>query len=162
MRVFLKHLSSIPRVRDEDINKAFLRNLGSFNDHLLNTHMTSRNRVCDFHLKTSVSPSSSLLGTDVFAGYLRLRGSNVFMYRSRILKIWSRKVSNLSFEKSGIVFFPFVVRFRLVIRFCSHFFCLFFQHQTFQQKRLYSSCQAFLISSCNLILFSGENIACCT
>ena len=24
---------------------------------------------------------------------------------------------------------------------------------------LYSSCQAFLISSCNLILFSGENIA---
>ena len=90
MRVFLKHLSCIPRVRDEDINKAFLRNLGSFNDHLLKTHMTSRNRVSDFHLKTSVSPSSSPLGTDVFAGYLRLRGSNIFMYRSRILKLWSR------------------------------------------------------------------------
>ena len=101
MRVFLKHLSSIPRVRDEDINKAFLRNLGSFNDHLLKTHMTSRNRVSDFHLKTSVSPSSSPLGTDVFAGYLRLRGSNIFMYRSRILKLWSRKVSNLTFYNNG-------------------------------------------------------------
>ena len=30
------------------------------------------------------------------------------------------------------------------------------------EATIYSSYQAFLISSCNLILFSGENIACCT
>ena len=76
------------------------------------------------------------------------------------------ELGQVSKKKKGVVFFSFVVRFRLVIRFCSHFLCLlvrfFPQHQIFQQKRLYSSCQAFLISSCNLILFSGEDIACCT
>ena len=75
-------------------------------------------------------------------------------------------INSTRFRKKCFVFFSFVIRFRLVIRFYSHFFSLlvrfFPQHQVFQQKRLYSSCQAFLISSCNLILFSGENIACCT
>ena len=75
-------------------------------------------------------------------------------------------INSARFRKKWFLFFSFVVRFRLVIRFYSHFFGLlvrfFPQHQVFQQKRLYSSCQAFLISSCNLILFSGENIACCT
>ena len=47
-----------------------------------------------------------------------------------------------SFQFAGVRFFP--------------------QHQIFQQKRLYSSCQAFIIFSCNLIFFSGETIACCT
>ena len=74
-------------------------------------------------------------------------------------------INSARFRKKCFVFFSFVVRFRLVIRFYSHFFGLlvrfFPQHQVFQQKRLYSSCQAFLISSCNLILFSGENTACC-
>ena len=83
-------------------------------------------------------------------------------YFSSLFLYWTRP----GFEKNGVVFFSFVVRFRLVMRFSSHFFCLLVrfspQHQIFQQKRLYSSCQAFLISSCNLILFSGENIACCT
>ena len=71
-------------------------------------------------------------------------------------------INSARFRKKCFVFFSFVVRFRLVIRFYSHFFVLlvrcFPQHQVFQQKRLYSSCQAFLISSCNPILFySGEN-----
>ena len=68
-------------------------------------------------------------------------------------------------SKECFVFFSFVVRFRLVIRFYSHFFGLlvrcFPQNHVFQQRRLYSSCQASLISSCNPILFySGGNIAC--
>ena len=41
------------------------------------------------------------------------------------------------------------------------FFCwlvrFFPWHQIFQQKQIHSSYQAFLISSCNLILFSNEN-----
>ena len=74
-------------------------------------------------------------------------------------------INSARFRKKCFVFFSFVVRFRLVIRFYSHFFGLlvrfFPQHQVFQQKRLYSSCQAFLISSCNPILFySGGNITC--
>ena len=76
-------------------------------------------------------------------------------------------INSASFRKKCFVFFSFVVRCRLVIHFYSLFFGLlvrfFPQHQDFQQKRLYSSRQAFLISSCNPILFySGENIACCT
>ena len=57
-------------------------------------------------------------------------------------------INSARFWKKCFVFFSFVVRFRLVIRFYSHFFGLlvrfFLQHQVFQQKRLYSSCQAFL------------------
>ena len=57
-------------------------------------------------------------------------------------------INSARFRKKCFVFFSFVVRFRLVIRFYSHFFGLlvrfFPQHQVFQQKRLYSSCQAFL------------------
>ena len=43
-----------------------------------------------------------------------------------------------------------MVIFALLVRFSP-------QHQIFQQKRLYSWHQAFLTSSCNLILFNGEN-----
>ena len=76
-------------------------------------------------------------------------------------------INSARFRKKCFVFFSFVVRFRLVIRFYSNFWGLlvrcFPQHQIFQRKRLYSSCQTFLVSSCNPILFySGENIACCT
>ena len=53
----------------------------------------------------------------------------------------------------GLEFAFILIFFSLLVRF-------FPQRQVFQQKRLYSSCQAFLISLCNLILFSGENIAC--
>ena len=65
-------------------------------------------------------------------------------------------------KKMALFSFPLSFGFRLVICLCSHCFCLlvrvFPQHQIFQQERLHSSCQAFLISSCNLILFSGENM----
>ena len=61
-------------------------------------------------------------------------------------------INSARFRKKCFGFFSFVVRFRLVIRFYSHFFGLLVRCFP-QQKRLYSSCQAFLIFSCNPILF---------
>ena len=89
-------------------------------------------------------------------------GTSVFNFSSFYFYIELGHVS----KKMALFSFPLSFAIGLVIHFCSHCFCLlvrfFPQHQIFQQKRLHSSCQAFLISSCNLILFSGENIACCT
>ena len=74
-------------------------------------------------------------------------------------------INSARFRKNALFSFPLSFVLGLEFAFIPIFFSLlvrfFPQHQVFQQKRLYSWCQAFLISSCNLILFSGENIACC-
>ena len=83
-------------------------------------------------------------------------GTSVFYFHFVINSarpgFWKNSVVFFSSFASGLLFF-FVLLFRLRVRFLP-------QHQIFQQKGLYSSYQAFLISSCNLT-FLVVRIACC-
>ena len=70
-------------------------------------------------------------------------------------------INSAGFEKNSVVFFSFVVRFRLVILFYSYFSICWLDFSPTSdfptEATIVFIYRAFVISSCNLILFSGEN-----
>ena len=88
-----------------------------------------------------------------------LYGTSVFYFRHFVINSarpgsFSEKIALFSFPRSLQACYSFLVLFfRLRVRFLP-------QHQILQEKRLYSSFKAFLISSCNLT-FLVVRIACC-